>query len=477
MGIAVAGALLLTSACAVSEPPAPGGQSKPTIIPVPPVTQVSDARVPKELKPAVSLPREDSRHPDAGDPGVDALSYDLDLTWTPDAQRLEGVATIVLRSMRDQPSIRLDLGAALHAPQATVDGVTGPADHHDDYLDIDGDFRAGHVYTVKVAYDGTPRPTKLSDGATLGVQLPDTGGLSVCEEPIGAFTWYPVNDQPADKAFYSFTLHVPAPMVGVANGQLQSRATAGGVTTTRWTLDRPTSSYLTTVAFGDLTETRLGTVNGTPVSTWTPTGDSYTRDRLSYADDALRWVEERLGRYPFASLGVLANAGTGCGMETQTMITLGVGDYVTSKPVIVHEIVHQWWGDEVTPNDWRDPWMNEGMAYYLQKVYEAQSEHKPLDTVMADLRKQAAKSVKRDGPAGDYHGTWGLSIYDSPAVMWHEIRGMVGDKEFWHLVSTWPTVHRYGSSDREQLIAWWSKESGQNLKPIFNAYLSGKAFS
>jgi hypothetical protein len=54
---------------------------------------------------------------------------------------------------------------------------------------------------------------------------------------------------------------------------------------------------------------------------------------------------------------------------------------------------------------------------------------------------------------------------------------MVGDKEFWHLVSTWPTVHRYGSSDREELIAWWSKESGRNLKPVFSSYLSGKVFT
>jgi aminopeptidase N len=60
--------------------------------------------------------------------------------------------------------------------------------------------------------------------------------------------------------------------------------------------------------------------------------------------------------------------------------------------------------------------------------------------------------------------------------MWHEIHDLVGDQEFWHLVSTWPTVHRYGNSDREELIKWWSKESGQDLGPIFDSYLSGEAF-
>ena len=38
------------------------------------------------------------------------------------------------------------------------------------------------------------------------------------QEPYGAFTWYPVNDQPADKAFYDISVTVPSPWVGVANG-------------------------------------------------------------------------------------------------------------------------------------------------------------------------------------------------------------------------------------------------------------------
>ena len=49
------------------------------------------------------------------------------------------------------------------------------------------------------------------------------------------------------------------------------------------------------------------------------------------------------------------------------MITLGATDYSdVATPVLVHEMAHQWYGDEVTPDDWRDVWMNEGMAMYLQ---------------------------------------------------------------------------------------------------------------
>ena len=34
--------------------------------------------------------------------------------------------------------------------------------------------------------------------------------------------------------------------------------------------------------------------------------------------------------------------------------------------MLVHEIVHQWYGDLAGPTDWRDVWMNEGMTMYLQ---------------------------------------------------------------------------------------------------------------
>ena len=54
------------------------------------------------------------------------------------------------------------------------------------------------------------------------------------------------------------------------------------------------------------------------------------------------------------------------------MITLGRTEYTTSARVIVHELIHQWYGDLVTPIDWTALWMNEGMATYLQGVWQSE---------------------------------------------------------------------------------------------------------
>ena len=446
--------------------------------PTPPTGATTSPHDPA-LDAALSTPVEDRVYPRVGDPGVDALHYALSLAWDPGRRRLTATETLVLRATHDATQLRLDLSPALEVGTVTVDGEDAAYSHDGKDLVVRTPVRADERHTLAISYAGSPQPvqapTTRTDVERLGWTTTDSGGAWTMQEPYGAYTWYAVNDQPSDKALYDVTVSAPAPLVGVANGTLTSRRTTDGTTTTRWHLDEPAASYLVTVAIGDYTATTDDS-GPVPLTYWTQADQSRLLARLRAAPAGLAWLEKRLGPYPFDSLGFVLVDSTS-GMETQTMITLGTTDYATSPEVLVHEMAHQWWGDEVTPNDWRDPWMNEGMAYYLQKIYEAESEHKPLDTVMAALRKQAAKSVKNDGPAGDYHGTWGLSIYDSPAVMWHEIRGKVGDKEFWHLASTWPTVHRYGSSDRDQLITWWSKESGQNLRPIFTSYLSGKAFS
>ena len=151
------------------------------------------------------------------------------------------------------------------------------------------------------------------------------------QEPFGAYSWYAVNDQPSDKAFYDFTLRVPAPWTGIANGVMTSREEEDGQTVSEWHLDSKTSSYLVTVAFGDFAQTRervrerradhrLGARGRAPPVRAT---------NLEYTPEALSWVEGKLGPYPWSSLGILV-VDSNSGMETQTMITLGNTDYATS---------------------------------------------------------------------------------------------------------------------------------------------------
>ena len=79
-------------------------------------------------------------------------------------------------------------------------------------------------YELGLDYVGTPEPapapTTRSDFSTTGFTVTRKGEVWTMQEPYGAYTWYPVNDQPSDKALYDITVHAPAEWTGISNGEL-----------------------------------------------------------------------------------------------------------------------------------------------------------------------------------------------------------------------------------------------------------------
>ena len=481
-----AGSLLLAGCTAGSEDsvPPPADTTSPTVAAtsgtVQPATDDSEvATDDPSLDAALSTPVEDRVYPQVGDPGVDALHYDLDLAWTPDSETLTAVETLVFRATSDAEEFRLDLGQALDVSSVTVDDDDASYDHEGKDLVVHAPVTADRRYTLVVRYAGSPRPvsapTTRSDFSTLGWTVTDDGGAWTMQEPFGAYSWYAVNDQPSDKALYDFTISVPSPMVGVANGTLDSRETSDGTTVTRWHLDEPAASYLTTIAIGDFRMVRDRSDSGVPITYWVPGNQPRLVRGLRPTADELDWIEDRLGPYPFSSLGVVL-VDSRSGMETQSMITLGITDYTTSPEVIVHEMVHQWYGDEVTPSDWRDLWMSEGMAMYLQGLWQAEHYGIPARDVLRRWADSEPKMRRESGPPADYDpATFGEgNVYYSPALMWDELRKRVGDETFWSVVRAWPKAHQDANASYDDLTSYWSQQTGRDLAPFFDAWLLGK---
>ncbi len=471
--VLAAGALLLAGCTSEDDqPPAPSAQAAPS----PTSAAAGDPAQ------GFSTPVEDRVYPDVGDPGVDALHYDLRLTWDPDRRTLDGMETVELRATSDADHLQLDLAGPLEVTGLTLDGADAAYRHTGKDLVVDASVTEDSRHTLVIRYSGEPRPVpapvQRRDFSETGWTVTDDGGAWTMQEPYGAYSWYAVNDQPSDKALYDFTLRVPAPFVGVANGELLRRERVRGgpvtYTVTRWRLDAPASSYLVTIAFGDLTMTTDESSSGVPISYWTPTGRDNLLERVRRAPEALAWLEDRLGAYPFDSLGILV-VDSESGMETQTMITLGDTRYATSPGVLVHEIIHQWYGDLVTPVDWRDVWMSEGMATYVQGVWMAEDQGVTSTDVMDYWATFEDEERAKAGPPADYHPAFfgSSNVYYGPALMWDELRERLGDDEFWALVREWPSVHADGNADYDDITSWWSEQSGEDLSGFFDAWLLG----
>lgn len=435
---------------------------------------------------ALSNPREDSYYPAKGDPTVDALRYGLSLTWLRKSRVLQGRASITLRAARADDVVRLDLSHRLRVRRVRVGGEGTAFSREGNHLVVHKAVRRDARYRVEIAYRGRPAPARgpasRPDIAEVGMRVTRDGQLWTMQEPFGAFTWFPVNDHPSDKAFYRLQVTTPADQVAVSNGRLAYRRTRDGRTTVRWANADPMPSYLLTLAVGPYRSYRQTGPHGLPIRHWVPRDRPELVKPLLRTPAALRWLERRLGPYPFDRAGVVLTPG-GSAMETQTMVTFGRRNYSYGRfevrAIVVHELVHQWWGDAVTPADWADLWMNEGMASYLEARWrDDHSDDRAYDWARTVGYWARLDQSLRDsyGPPGAYDRTEfaSINVYWSTALMWDRLRRRLGDAMFDRLVRRWPQRHLYVNADRAELVAWWSARAGADLEPFFDRWLDSE---
>ncbi|MBA2530943.1 MAG: M1 family metallopeptidase [Nocardioidaceae bacterium] len=440
--------------------------------PAPPVPDFSGA---------LSHPREDPYYPSKGDPRVDALHYELELRWTPRTRTLTGTAAITVRAARDVQRLQLDLGDSLRVRGVRLDGTPVPARHPGKYLVIDtGALAKGSRHTLRIAYSGTPKPVRApvsrSDFSTVGWTTTRSGDVWTMQEPFGAFTWYPVNDHPSDKAYYDVTINTPRGEVGVFNGRMTSRRVVDGRTVTGWHLAAPAASYLTTIAIGDYRRYRDTGPHGLPITYWVERGDRDLLPELRHTPALIRWLERHLGRYPFDRIGAVVVPSRSA-METQTLITMGANVRTQGAPwveVLQHEYVHQWYGDSVTPDNWKDMWLNESFAMYLEIRWSADKGYASMREWRRYLRLNDQYFRDVYGPPGEYdRDDFGsANVYYCGALMLDRLHAKLGDRLFSQVLRRWPQRHAGDNVDRDDWIAWLNRVTDRNLRPFVTDWLT-----
>ncbi|WP_343909986.1 M1 family metallopeptidase [Nocardioides aquiterrae] len=447
---------------------------------------LSPAAVASPYDGGLSTPQEDSYYPEHGDPGIDVLHYGLDLAWNRRKEILSGTADITLRATADDTAFQLDLGRTMDVRRVEVDGVPVPAMHRNAVLRVEHPVVADQRYDVTVQYRGKPRPVKAptsrSDEPTVGMSVTKDGQLRTMQEPFGAFTWFPSNDQPSDKALFDLTIAAPRDWVGVSNGRLVSTSRTATKTVTRFHLAHPVATYLTTLAVGPYVHKKATGPHGLPLNYWLPRGTAapYLK-MLRHVPADLRWLESKLGPYPFESAGVVVVPGDSA-METQTLVTFGRKTWNNPRQdpreVMLHELAHQWYGDTVTPSDWRDLWLNEGMAMYLEAKWTVDHGMATWRAWLRYFRYYNKVARAQDGGPGNYDkDTFAQACpYYCTALMYDTLSRKIGERRFWKLVRQWPQSRLDTNVDRAGFIALAEKISHKNLDPFFKDWLNSRTW-
>jgi aminopeptidase N len=412
----------------------------------------------------------DDYFPFAGNGGYDVGHYDLDLDYDYRTQVLDASARITARATQKLRRFNLDL-RGFDISRLEVNGHPSDferAGEHELVITPHTPLVTNHAFTVEVDYSGVPQTVIDPDGSSEGwVKTAD--GAFVVNEPQGSPGWFPVNDDPNDKATFDFAITVPEGKTALANGVLTGSATVDGRTTWRWSQRLPMSPYLTTATNGDFTLTIDQLADGTPI--YNAIAPGLNGNNLARQKEIHQLFSEIYGPYPWEATGaVIDRGGVGYALETATKASY---DGSPGQGTVVHEIAHEWFGNAVTLSRWRDIWLNEGFARWSEWIFTERSGGATAAvTFRANYNSRSASYWAQ--PPTDLGGP--ADMFDDPAyrrgaMTLQALRETIGDADFFALLKTWYSENRYANATTADFIETAERVSGEQLDAFFEAWL------
>jgi len=198
-------------------------------------------------------------------------------------------------------------------------------------------------------------------------------------EPTDARRCFPCFDEPGFKATFGLEATAPERLTILSNMPPVSETRRDGMRTVRFADTPVMSTYLLALAVGRLSATSRR-VAGTDVAVWAPPQDlrlagfalDVTQATLPLLNDyfALRYPYPKLDliAVPDFAMGAMENWGAIFFRDSRLLVDPERASTATQRVVanvIVHEIVHQWFGNLVTMAWWDDLWLNEAFATWL----------------------------------------------------------------------------------------------------------------
>lgn len=360
--------------------------------------------------------------------------------------------------------------------------------------------------SLTVYYQGVP---PIASGAAQGYQKSSNASagnfITTLSESYEDRDWWPCKADMLDKIdSMDIFVNVPwgtptaADTFWVAsNGKLIDSTISGTSRTFQFSNRYPIASYLVCLSVAKYNRYyRSVNVGGTDMQVVYnlfkgKTAPTYTNilNAMDRVTPVLSAFSTKFGDYPFKNekhgfYDGLLGAG---GMEHQTFSGIATGS-LQSVSTLVHELMHQWFGDNVTFGTWNDLWLAEGFARYSEALCGELVPSLGINpyTVRNSFRNNSItlSSASAWIPDGNitnsdliWNTSYGSTVYERGAIIVSMLRTLCGDAKFFQAMTNYQTQLAGKSASGDSLRNHINRVLGRDIAVFFNDYVGGSGNS
>ena len=418
--------------------------------------------------------------PELGNSGYDVQDYNIQINLDP-AAGFQVEAVVSLTALAAHPSLKefsLDF-IGYEIDRLSVNG--SPAKYRRDGAKLIITFPTppndGDPFTAEISYHGEAerQPSRFVPFIpSLGLLYPDGKTIFIASEPDGARYWFPNNDHPRDKAQFRFEVTVPPGMTAAANGtQVDHQTLESGEGFFVFEHAYPMATYLATIAVGAYQRIDTRSPAGIALRDYVlPEYMADAEEAFSVTGEALDWMSELFGPYPFETYGHVVVMETGFALETQTLTSMAYT--MLRENVVIHELAHMWFGDWVSLDSWGEMWRNEGFATYLEVMWEYRDDPDGFEEETERMRISIENSPQLEPLNALSPGNlFGYESYVKGAVVVHALRMEIGDDAFFEGLKLYFQRFGGGAASDADFQAVMEEAGGKDLDAFFTKWLGG----
>jgi len=291
--------------------------------------------------------------------------------------------------------------------------------------------------------------------------------------------WHPAIDgQPLS---YRITLTLPPGQRGLVAGRLESEAPGSDAYRATFAFDTPGEGIDLMAGPYQVTERQARSLDGRPLRlrTYFTAGlEGLADGYLDTTAETIARYERTIGAYPFDGFSVVASpTPTGFGMPSLTYL----GADVLKLPFIretslVHEILHNWWGNGVTPDVRQGNW-SEGLTTFMADYDSRERQGADAGQAMrlAWLRDVTALPATDDRPLSSFtsrtHEASHILGYQKTAMVLFMLRDRIGAEAFQAGLRQFWTDYRFRRASWDDVRSALEHSSGQDLRAFFDRWV------